>query len=104
MRLTNLHDVHTAGSRRVLGGFSESSCRFSSIRDLGDSWKVCSNLLAASRLLWLWCSFLDFGRASPFNLGRNGSHRMPKALQKDAKRFRYDRVCTLDVFKMTVLH
>ena len=31
MRMTNLHDVHTAGSRRVLGGFSESSRRFSSI-------------------------------------------------------------------------
>ena len=31
MRISNLHDVHTAGSRRVLGGFSESSRRFSSI-------------------------------------------------------------------------
>ena len=52
MRMTNLHDVHTAGSRRVLGGFS--SILGDSRRDRGGSWQVCCKLLAASRLLWLW--------------------------------------------------
>ena len=52
MRMTNLHDVHTAGSRRVLGGFS--SILGDSRRNRGGSWQVCCKLLAASRLLWLW--------------------------------------------------
>ena len=90
MRMTNLHGVHTASSRRVLGGFSKSSRRFLLI--LGGISAVLGRFAISSwRLfvphacgvsLWIFRGLRPNGRQQNLEKKVKGSKGLSKGSQK----------------------